>query len=420
MLRKAAYIMKREVVIYLAGRFIPAVVNLAVIILAIRFLGAVEYGRYSLILYTALLLITLCFHWVQASILRFLGGKPKECGVVMSRLFDLTILSAFVSTGLVVLAGHFYLHLDLIELVLAALFAMLSNFYLFHQAVLEANHRSIRTAILEGTDQLLIMIVLLAGLFFLELRTSVILLASLVIGLLGTLTLRTLIRVKGELTIDLKHIYWDSRFSGKVIEFGYAVTLWLFFSQLLMAADRFILMEYFGYRDAGMYSALKDLLFKGTTFAIFPIYISYQSKISDNWNTHHPDMAWKNVKEALSFEILIFIIVFIVFMVAKPYIFNDLLLIPELDSWLVYLPLLLSAFIWQGALLVQRFLDLMLRQLYVVVILTSCVLINILANILLVSKFGYLASSLAMLFSSSLYAGLIVFFAVRTWNRRQE
>lgn len=410
--------MKREVLIYLAGRFIPAVVNLAVIILAIRFLGPVEYGRYSLILYSALLIITLSFHWVQSSIMSFLGGIQRETGVVMSRLFDLTILSALISTLLVVLAGHYYLHLGQLELVLIGLFALLNNFYLFHQAVLEAYHRSIRTAILEGTDQLLIMAVLLAGLFFFEIRSSMLLLASLVIGLAGTLLLRTIIRVKGLLTIDLKHFYWDARFSGKVIEFGYTVTLWLFFSQLLMAADRFIVMEYCGYHDAGMYSALKDLLFKGTTFAIFPIYISYQSKISDNWNTHHPDLAWKNVKEALSFEILIFIIVFIVFMVAKPYIFSNMLLIPELDSWLVYLPLLLSAFLWQGALLLQRFLDLMLRQFYVVIILTSCVALNIAANFILVPKFGYLASSIAMLGTSLLYSGLVVIFAIRTWNRR--
>jgi O-antigen/teichoic acid export membrane protein len=130
-------------------------------------------------------------------------------------------------------------------------------------------------------------------------------------------------------------------------------------------------------------------------------------------------MAWKNVKEALSFEILIFIIVFIVFMVAKPFIFSDLLLIPEMDSWLVYLPLLLSAFLWQGALLLQRFLDLMLSQLYVVLILTSCVVLNIATNLILVPKFGYLASSITMLGTSLLYAGLVVFFAVRTWNRRQ-
>ncbi|MFZ4564005.1 MAG: hypothetical protein ACOYNU_11540, partial [Bacteroidales bacterium] len=66
--------MKKEVLKYLAGRLIPALVSLALIVLAIRYLGPVEYGRYSLLLYMALLVITLDFHWVQVSILRFLGG----------------------------------------------------------------------------------------------------------------------------------------------------------------------------------------------------------------------------------------------------------------------------------------------------------------------------------------------------------
>jgi O-antigen/teichoic acid export membrane protein len=210
--------MKKEVLTYLAGRFIPAFVNLALIILAIRFLGPVEYGRYSLLLYMALLVITLSFHWVQVSILRFLGAMPRETNIVMSRFFDLTLFSALFSTLIVVLTGIFYFKLEILELILVALFVFLNHFYLFHQAILQAYHRTIRTAILEGADQLLILIVLLAGLFFFQMRTSMLLFGSLVVGLAGVLILRSLIREKGLLTVDLTHLYWDSRFSGKVIE----------------------------------------------------------------------------------------------------------------------------------------------------------------------------------------------------------
>ncbi len=412
--------MKKEVLKYLAGRFIPAIVNLAVIVLTIRFLGPVEYGRYSLLLYMALLVITLSFHWVQVSILRFLGGMPRETNVVMSRFFDLTIFSALISTIIVILFGVFYFHLGTIELILVALFAFLNHFYLFHQAILQAYHRSIRTAILEGTDQVLIMIVLLAGLFFFELRTSVLLFGSLVVGLAGVLILRTLIRVKGLLTIDLKHLYWDSRFSGKVIEFGYGITLWLFFSHLLMAGDRFIIMEYFGYHDAGMYSGLKDLLFKGVTFASFPIYISYQSKIVDQWNTHHKMEAWKTIKEAISFEILIFIIVFIVFMVSKPMLFADMLRIPEMDFWLIYLPVLMASFLWQVALLLQRFLELSFGAAYMLIAIGSCVLLNIILNLIFVPRHGIIASSLILLLTSVLYAGFMMLLALILSNRLQK
>ena len=126
--------MNKEVIKYLAGRFIPAIVSLALIVLTIRFLGPVEYGRYSLLFYMALLVITLDFQWVQVSILRFLGGMPKETNVVMSRFFDLTIFNALFSTLIVILAGVFYFDLAMVDLILVALFTFLTHFYLFHKA----------------------------------------------------------------------------------------------------------------------------------------------------------------------------------------------------------------------------------------------------------------------------------------------
>ena len=409
--------MKKEVLKYLAGRFIPAIVNLLLIILTIRFLGPVEYGRYSILFYMAMLVITLSFHWVQVSILRFLGGMPRETNLVMSRFFDLTILSALFSTLIVVMAGIYYFHLGMLELVLVALFTFLTHFFLFHQAILEAYHRSIRTAILEGADQVMIMIFLLVGLFVFEIRNSLLLFASLVAGLAGVLILRSIIRVKGLLTVDLKHVYWNARFSGKVIEFGYGITLWLFFSHLMMAADRFIIMEHFGYHNAGMYSGLKDLLFKGITFASFPIFMSYQSKIVDQWNAHHKLAAWQTIKEAISFEILIFIIIFIVFMVTKSMIFEDLLHIPEMDFWLLYLPILLASFLWQMALLLQRYLELNFKSLYMIIAIVLCVLLNVGLNLIFVPRNGMVASSLILFLSSLLYAGFMVVLALVSIKR---
>jgi polysaccharide biosynthesis protein VpsE len=412
--------MNKEVIKYLGGRFIPAIVNIAVIVLAIRFLGPVEYGRYSLLIYTVLLVITLSFHWVQVSILRFLSGMPREANVVMSRFFDLTVLSALFSTLIVVILGIWYFHLSMAELALVALFAFLNHFYLFHQAILQAYNRSVRIAILEGSDQVLIMIVVLVGLYFFHWKSSMLLVSSLVIGLAGVLILRSCIRVKGLLTVDMKHLYWDSRFSAKVIGFGYGIALWLFLSHLLMAMDRFIIMEYMGYRQAGMYSALKDLLFKSITFASFPIYISYQAKILNAWNSKHRKDAWVSIKEALSFEILIFIIFFIVFMVAKEVLFHEMLFIPEMDVWLIYLPLVLAAFIWQVALLLQRFLELVYRSAYTLIAIGVVVLINLVLNLIFVPGYGLIASSLILLFTSLLYAGFILVLSLIAGRRLSE
>lgn len=404
--------MKREVLIYLLSRFIPAAVGLAVIVLAIRVLGPVEYGRYSLLLYTSLIAVTLSFHWVQVSIMKFMSGMHRETNLVMSRFYDLTILSALTSTALVVVAGLWYFDLGVTELFLVGLFTFLNHFCLFHQAILQAYHRNTRSAILEGTNQVVIIAGLIAGLFLFRLNTYLLLFGAMVFSQICVLILRSLTRVKGLLTVDLKHIYWDSRFSGKVAEFGYGIALWLLFSHLLMAGDRFLIMERMGYHDAGLYSVLKDLLFKAVTFASFPIYFSYQTKVADVWNGKHKSEAWKVIKEALSFEFLIFIIVFIIFMVIKPALLKDIMRIPEADYWPLYLPVLFSAFLWQIALLLHRYLELMFNKLALLFALVATVIVNIVLNLILIPRYGLMASSVALLLTTGCYSIFLVIMAL--------
>jgi O-antigen/teichoic acid export membrane protein len=226
-------------------------------------------------------------------------------------------------------------------------------------------------------------------------------------GLAGALLLRLVTRVKGLVNLDRARLYWDARFVGKVFDYGYGLALWLFFSHLIMAADRFVLTGYLGYHDSGSYAAIKDLISKVVIFTTLPIYLSYQSKIADRWHSHHKEEAWSIVKEAISFQVLVCILVFIVFMVIKTMIISRLLNIPEMEQWGIYLPLLLGGFLWQTALLLQRFLELLYTPLYMLVAIGICALINILLNILLVPHFGITASSVIMLGTAMLYTGFL-------------
>ncbi len=401
--------MKKELLIYLAGRFIPAVVNIAVIILAIRYIGAEGYGRYSLLMSLVLIAVTLTYHWIQVSILRFLGAMPKDSEVVIGRFFDMTVISSVLATVLVTGLTYWYFNAGIWELVLIAIVTLLTHFYLYHQAILQAFHRSFRSALLEGADQLIILTALLTGLFFFGIGDSALLIGSLAAGLAGALMLRFFIRVKGLHTMNIRQFYWDTRFSGRVMEFGFGVALWLLFSQLLTAADRLIIYEHFGFRETGVYSAIKDLIYKGVTFSIFPIYTSYQNKIGDEWNANHKLQTWAKVKEAVSFELLIFTVIFLGFMMIKTVLFRDILLIPELDNWLIYLPVLLAAFLWQVVLLFQRFLDLTIRSRYVLWLMGITLVVNLLLNILFLPVFGLPAASFSLLIAAVIYIGFIFF-----------
>jgi O-antigen/teichoic acid export membrane protein len=396
--------MKKEILKYLAGRFIPAVVNLAVIILAIRFIGPTEYGKYSLIYSAVIIAITLSYHWVQVSIQRFLGSMPKDSETVIGRFFDMTLITAMAATILILLFGWFYFRLNLWELAILALATFLAHLYLYYQAIFQAYHRTFRSALLEGVDQIIILAVLIVGLFLIRFDRAMLLIAAMAAGYAVVMVFRLFLRIRGLHTSDIRHFYWDSRFSGKVMEFGLGMALWLLFAQLLVSVDRFILAEYLGLKDTGIYSAAKDLVYKGVAFSIFPIYTSYQSKIGDEWNARHKIETWTKVKEAISFEMLIFIIIFIAFMVVKTSLFNDLLRLPELNNWLIYLPVLMAAFIWQIVLLFQRFLELTIKSKFVLWMMSITVLLNIVLNLIFIPLFGLAGSAVALFISSLFYA----------------
>ncbi|MCK9218544.1 MAG: hypothetical protein M0P47_00655 [Bacteroidales bacterium] len=409
--------MKKNVIQYLAGRLIPAIVTVSLIVLAIHYFGPVSYGRLTLLYYTALICITLSFHWVQVSIVGFLRGIQKTSEIIISRFFFLTILSALASGLLMGAVGHFYFHLSWFLLALLVLYTFLSHFYLFHLAIFQSFHCTTRVAILEGSTQILVILVFVAGIFIFHWQLSALFFGSFIVGYVGMLILRWLIRIDRLYEIDLKHFYWDSRFTSKALKFSFSVTLWLLFSYILISADRFILAKYLGFHEMGKYAAFKDLVYQAIFFVGFPLYVSYQTKIVDLWNAKRKEEAWIAIKEALSFEILIFIVVFIIFMVFKSYFFTEILKIPEIKSWIIYLPLLLAAFLWQSTLLLQRFLELFYRPSYLAIALLATIIVNISLNLIFVPIYGIMASSVIMLISTIIYISVILVIAIRERKR---
>lgn len=410
--------MKKDVIIYLSGRFIPAFVSIAVIIIAARFLGPEEYGKYSLILYMVLMAVTLSFHWIQVSIIRFLSSLSRETSLVVGRFYFLTLISSMFSLFMVLMAGILYFKLTGVELSLVMLFSFLSQIYLVHIALYQAYHRSIRTALLEGMDNAILLMVLLAGIFFFHEKSFSLLFLAMVFGLVSAEILRIFIRLKGLYHIDLTKIYWDNRFSKKVFEFGFGISLWLFFSHLIFSADRFIIREFYGYYEAGTFSVVKDLIFKVATFACMPLFFSYQPKILEHWNAQRHSQAVGQIREALNFEILVFVILFVILMILKDRIFTDLLHMRVEHLGLEYMFFIFSAFLWQGCLFIQKPLELMYRQNDMILSLGFSALLNILANLFLVPRMGYYIAAPVMLVTVLVYSLLIFFLSYLRIKRK--
>jgi len=409
--------MKKDILIYFSGKIIPAGVNLLIIILAVRYLGNSEYGKYSLVFYATMLISTLSFGWIQQSILRFLSAYLGEELLVVNRFWFLTAASSLLAalTGLVV--SFFYFRLLWQDTVVVMAYIFIYNLFLFHLTLNQTKRRSIRYATLEGTYNIVFFLLFLMLALVFKIQVFIVLFIAMVSGLMVTELLRITVLPEGRAGIDHKRIYFNGSFTRKVFNFGFPVTIWLFLSYLLNIYDRFIIKEFTNYSDVGTYSAVKDFIIKIATFTTIPILLAFHPMIVEKWNSNHRKEAMILIRQGLNYCMLIAGVVFIFFMSFKNLFYTRVLHLQVNHDILVSAALIASAFLWQAAMLLHKPLELLLKPGLMLAAIIAALAVNTVANLVFVPLYGYTAAAVISLASVVTY--IIVIFALLFRSRKK-
>jgi O-antigen/teichoic acid export membrane protein len=405
--------MKKDALVYFLGKIVPALVTLAIIILGVRMLGEAEYGRYSLVFYASMLVSTLTFGWIQQSTIRFLSAHSGDLDRVINRFFHLTLLSAVAAILVMFPLCLFYFGLSWTETGIVLSYVFLYNFYWFNLTLNIAQSKPVRFALLEGSFNLIYLAVLLVFLYGFGMKWFAVLFLSMSLGLVFAECIRTGIPASQKFRVNLRHFYWDTAFTKKMFDFGFTLTLWLFLSYIVTIADRFIIKEYFSYAEVGIYSAVKDLIIKISTFAAAPVILAYHPGIVREWNLKNKQEAARLIRESILFILAEFAIVLAVFLLLQDFIYSRVLHLTAQIPHLLSAFLLGSAFLWNLAMMVHKPLELLLKQRIMIVAVSAVLAINVGANLLLVPRFGLLAAAVTAFSSSLLYILIVVLIIYR-------
>jgi O-antigen/teichoic acid export membrane protein len=409
--------MRKDVLIYFAGKIVPALVQLAIIILTVRFLGKAEYGKYSLVFNATMLISTFTFGWIQQSILRFLTAYPNEQVLTINRFYFLCVMSTFLAVGLSIVLSIFYFHLDLINTVVVSVYIFMYNLFLFHLTLNQTNRKSFRYATLEGTYYLLFIAFFLLFTMVFNFRLFIVLFVAMVSGLLLTEFLRITVLPEGKVGLDPTKIYFNTDFSKKVFNFGIPLAIWLFISYFLNISDRYIINAYSSNEDLGTYSAIKDFIIKISTFTTIPILLAYHPTIVQRWNNDRKKEAIKLIREGFLYCLLITFVVFIFFMIFQSLFYSRVLHLQVTRQYLVSASLIVSAFLWQAAMLLHKPLELLLRPRLMLIAIISAFVGNAIANLIFVPIYGYPASAVISLTSVLIYISVIFVFLFRFYKK---
>ena len=412
--------MKKDVIIYFIGKMIPALVNLAIIVLGVRFLGEEQYGKYSLIFSGVILISNFSFTWIQQSMVRFLSAYKENPAEPISRFFFLTLISTLVGAIILVFGSLFYFKLNIAGMLFVVSFTILFNLFQFRLTIYQTLIKPLKYAFYEGTYNLFLILFLIGFIYLFVVKNFLILFISMGLGLVFAEMIHRLFLSEKSLQFDIKKNHWNKDFTKKAMDYGFILTIWIFVFTVTSIADRYVIKEFRDYSAVGTYSAIKDLVTKISTFTILPIFLAFNAKINDAWNNGSEQKAIKLLKQALKIEFLVCVIVIAGFVLFRNLIYGKFLHLKGDGLILSSVFLIIGAFLWQGALIVHKPLELLMKQRTMVYALLSVLTINVGANLLFVPVYGFTAAAIVSCVSALIYVILTLILSKRNMNKHHE
>jgi O-antigen/teichoic acid export membrane protein len=302
------------------------------------------------------------------------------------------------------LACLFYFRLTLHEALIVIFYASMNIFFIFRLTLYQAYMKPLKYILYESVYNIFLILFLIGFISIIAYKHFLIVFISMGAGLLLTEIAHFFFMIDPVFKIDIRHIHLNKRFTKKIMDYGMPLTIWIFISTVMMMADRYIIKEFDGYGAAGTYSAIKDIVIKISTFAIMPIFIAYNSKINDAWNSKDRLRARSLLREVLAIELVVGVLVCIGFLIFSRSIYSGILHLKGERLVFTSVFLIISAFLWQAAMFFHKPMELLYRQKTMVILIVISLAVNIILNLVLVPGYGYPAAAVNAFVSVSFYS----------------
>ena len=138
-----------------------------------------------------------------------------------------------------------------------------------------------------------------------------------------------------------------------------------------------------------------------------PVLITYHASIMKAWNEKNAALAKKRIKDGVFIEIGLILIFLLIFFVFKKILFVDIMKFKGEQLVELAIPIILGTMAWQISLLIHKPLEVKLKQKHMLVALIVAFAFNVVANIILIPTYGYVAAAYTTLASFIIYMVMV-------------
>ncbi len=269
----------KDVILYVPGRVIPALMQALTIVILTRLFLPAEIGRYDLTFRLTLFLSTFTILWLNMAILRFYPayttrGQEREFFGVMGRLKYLGILIGLITGTVMYFVGPDSLCGSYRDLILAGL-CMFAAYSLYEtgMAVLRAKRRPGFYSIASAANSIV------------RLPVAVGIILALKTGIAGLLWGTTIVYLITHALVMRRHVgrpvlrlnHTESGIQREILYYGLPVCLTQLFNFFILNSDRFLLKVLQDDAHVGLYAVATNLVdqpmmlvLQTFTLAVFP------------------------------------------------------------------------------------------------------------------------------------------------------
>lgn len=388
--------------IYAIGLLSSGFISFFSIPLVIKYYGVETYGIFSLIQNIILISISFGSGWLNQNVIRF-NNYGTIFKISIYKLCILTLLLVFMVNFTIFICMGYSTNIILVGSFTTVIGILSSVYVTFSQSKFKAKSTVLSNLLRVGVFLLFIII----------LNKS---LNSIVISLFLSYLSLILFFIKDEF-LPTKFAYnslINKNFLQKIpyilkenleyIKYGGPLALWFTVSAILNISDRYIIKYYFNDELVGVYSSIYDMLYKGITMFCSPILIAGFPIITKYYNFGNISKAYNMIKKLILVEFIFLILVIFIGYYLRDFFILKVLNLPinETTRSLI-IPLIISVFMWQIAMLVHKPMELKKQTIRMLIAVALSLFVNIVINILYIPSFGILFAAYSSIVSSLVY-----------------
>ncbi|MEK4850302.1 polysaccharide biosynthesis C-terminal domain-containing protein [Paenibacillus sp. FSL H7-0756] len=404
-----------QIIRYVPGTLIPAVLTLISTIVFTNILSTSEYGVYMLGLSAINILTSVLAEWLKQSIARYLPGvlehealKNMKNSILISLIFLLLIVLAIS----LILTPFFFADIYLYGIIV---FSTIFNiFYFIFLVVLQSQLKASMYSLFNLALSILKLIIPIALIWLLENSAEHILLGNMVALIIVTIPMFLYIRFDVSKAIQS---YKYSETKIQIIAFlSYGLPMLMFFlsTQILNSGDRFIIGYFYGSEQVGIYSANYSLIYGGiglasTPFilALSPIIMKYKK---NNENIKIQNIISKMTTYYLLGAIPVIILIFLIGNEVISMLINNKYAISNQLIGIISIGFVL----WQLSIYGHKVYEVSDKTFKMMIYCIITAITNIVLNLIFVPILGILGAAWATLISYLLY-GVLVYYGSRNF-----